>query len=143
MAVEGDAGNEGEVDAAVVGKELADGLADAVGAGAEVVRTGVVAEFEGVVGEYGGENEVFFMAPAFDEGVGAYFVGEGVVEQQGAGGTETGVLLELLQESVGESVEGFSTVFFLFLGDVAAELLLVGHRVCLLVIFPVVFVFFE
>lgn len=141
MAVEGDAGNEGEVDAAVVGKELADGLADAVGAGAEVVRTGVVAEFEGVVGEYGGEYEVFFTAPVFDEGVGAHFVGEGVVEQQGAGGTETGVLLELLQESVGELVEGFGTVFFLFLGDVAAELLLVGHRVCLLVIFPVVFVF--
>lgn len=143
MAVEGDAGNEGEVDAAVVGKELADGFADAVGAGTEVVRTGVVAEFEGVVGEYGGEYEVFFTAPAFDEGVGAHFVGEGVVEQQGAGGTETGVLLELLQESVGELVEGFGTVFFLFLGDVAAELLLVGHRACLLVIFPVVFVFFE
>lgn len=139
--VEGDAGNEGEVDAAVVGKELADGLADAVGAGAEVVRTGVVAEFEGVVGEYGGEYEVFLAAPAFDEGVGAHFVGEGVVEQQGAGGTETGVLLELLQESVGEPVEGFGTVFFLFPGDVAAEGLFFGHRFVFLLFF--LFVFFS
>ena len=139
--VEGDAGNEGEVDAAVVGKELADGLADAVGAGAEVVRTGVVAEFEGVVGEYGGEYEVFLAAPAFDEGVGAHFVGEGVVEQQGAGGTETGVLLELTEEVAGEPVEGFGTVFFLFPGDVAAEGLFFGHRFVFLLFF--LFVFFS
>ena len=82
---EGDAGDDGEVDGGVVGEGGAGGLLDVEGAFAEAGRDAVLTKFE-VVAYDNRQQDALASGEGFgDEVVCCDLIGQGVVEEDGAG----------------------------------------------------------
>ena len=86
LGSEGHAGDEGELDGGVVGVEWAEGFLYAEGgAGGERAVTQIDVESEVVALDGGEKDGVAFGMKSVDEVVGADFIRQGVVEEEGEG----------------------------------------------------------
>ena len=96
LLVEGHAGNDGQGDAVEVSEQFARRFQNAIAAKGETVGAGIAMQLK-VVAHNGRQNDFLLPTPTVDESMSVHLVGQGMIEQHGAGLCKPRMLLQPLE----------------------------------------------